>query len=545
MFRNGYGRCVAILVWAWCASLSWSDRAQATDYFLTIGGGYNRTGNQASLEANVVFFQQVLRDRHQGPRRHVIYFADGHDPAADLQVLAEKPAKNELPATEVIASLHRRRGQEHVTYRNHRVDEIAGALDPALIRGQFESLAKTVQTGDRLIVYVTAHGSAGPQDDPFNTTIDCWNERKITAREFTELLNLFPREVPVVMVMAQCYCGGFGHTIFQGLDETRGLAPQLRAGFFAQQHNLPAAGCRPDIEHDEEFSSYFWGALAGRSRNGVPIADCDVDGNGVISFAEAYAYAVVAGETIDIPLRTSEVFLRKYSRSGPAGESPSVAETETPRPANPASGDDAEGEDKPREAPAQTKAATVVLTGTLQDYVDRSRPVSGRIVKKLSETLGFKLQDDVSTVVSAADELRRAGRGAGRGRPGFGGGRRGGGGRREFLRQITEKWPELGDPRRWEESALLKPENQQTLLAELQQLPGWKAFDERRQQMEAAGNQSSQQELRGVKFRRLLNTLEAIQLERDLPGCASAEIVERYRQLLTLEESAFTSGESR
>ncbi len=46
------------------------------------------------------------------------------------------------------------------------------------------------------------------------------------------------------------------HTIFNGLDESKGLAPQVRAGFFAQQHiTCSAAGRWPDIEHDEEFSS--------------------------------------------------------------------------------------------------------------------------------------------------------------------------------------------------------------------------------------------------------------------------------------------------
>jgi len=41
----------------------------ATDFFLTIGGGYDRSGNQASLEANVVFFQQLLTEKHRGPRQ--------------------------------------------------------------------------------------------------------------------------------------------------------------------------------------------------------------------------------------------------------------------------------------------------------------------------------------------------------------------------------------------------------------------------------------------------------------------------------------------
>lgn len=540
-FLQRSGLLSAILLWPAAFGIVGGRDVSATDYFLTIGGGYNPSGNQASLEANVVFFQQVLGDKHRGPRRHDIYFADGHDAAADLQILAEKPAKSNTPATDVLASLHRRRGQIHVTYRNHRVAEIAGALDPTLIRATLERIATTARRGDRLIVYVTAHGSEGPKGDPCNTTIDCWNERKIMAREFAEWLGKLPAEVPVVMVMAQCYCGGFAHTIFNGLDEAKGLAPQVRAGFFAQQHHLPAAGCRPDIEHDEEFSSYFWGALAGRSRNGVPIEGCDVDGNGVITFAEAYAYAVVAGETIDIPLRTSDVLLRTYSRL-------TAAKVENPKP-----DPETKSEEKPEptgnlppvEAPpadgAREKPALATMTGTLQSFVERARPVSGRIVTKLAGTLAFSLEDDVTAVIAAADEHRRENRFGGRGFGGRGG-RRGGSGRRDLLREVAEKWPELGDERHWEESALLKADNQETLLAELKQLPGWKTFEERQKQMETASDRSEQHELRGVKYRRLINTLETIVLENNLPLVATPEIVARYQQLLALEESTLGTG---
>lgn len=513
----------------------------ATDYFLTIGGGYNRTGNQASLEANVVFFQQVVADKHRGTRRHDVYFADGNDPAADLQILADKPAQSATPATDLLASLHRRRGEIHVTYRNHLVPEIAGPLDPTLIRARLDALAKRARAGDRLIVYVTAHGSAGPKGDPFNTTIDCWNERKITAREFTGWLNQLPAEVPVVMVMAQCYCGGFAHTIFQGLDETKGLTPHCRAGFFAQRHDLPAAGCRPDIEHDEEFSSYFWGALVGRSRNGVPIEGCDIDGNGQVSFAEAYAYAVTAGETIDIPLRTSEVLLRTFSRLTAAKPPDPARETEARPEENGKScqeGNAARPVDDADKAGQRDQGALSMASGTLQSFVDRGRPVSGRIVKDLSKTLGFALTDDLTAVMAAYDEHRRTDRFAGRGR-----GRRPGSGRRDLLKEVTEKWPELGDERRWEASPLLKPANQEKLLAELKQLPGWKGYDERLQQLKEAGDESEKRELRMVKFRRLIHALETIVLEQNLPLVASEEIVARYQKLMALEESDLGAGD--
>ena len=109
------------------------------------------------------------------------------------------------------------------------------------------------------------------------------------------------------------------------------------------------------------------------------------------------------------------------------------------------------------------------------------------------------------------------------------------------MRQVAETWPELADERHWEESPLLKPENQEKLSAELKQLPGWKAFEERLKQREAASDESEKRELRGVKFRRLMNALETIVLERNLPLVARPEVVKQYQQLIALEESTLAS----
>ncbi len=520
--RHWLSAAALILVCLLCLSQT----ASATDYFLTIGGGYSKLGNQASLESNVVFFQQLLADKHREPRRHDIFFADGDDPDSDLQVLADKPAKSIAPATELLAALHRRRSDVQVTYRNHRVPQIAGPLEPMLIRDNLEALAKTARGGDRLIVYVTAHGSEGPKDDHFNTTIDCWDNRKITARDFTGWLDKLPADVPVVMVMAQCYCGGFAHALFEGLDEKMGLSSQLRAGFFSQQHDLPAAGCRPDIEHDEEFSSYFWGALAGHSRNGVAIKGCDIDNNGVVSFAEAYAHAVTAGETIDIPLRTSEVFLQTYSRL--TAENSSDASSSAEEKAGTMGSSEQRGNEP-------SKFAT--LTGKLETFLDKDRPISSHVVTQLSKALELSLQDDVTTVMKGYEDSRRRFSGRGRGRQSSG--------RRDLLKEVAQKWPELGDERKWVDSPLLKAENQEQLLADLKQLPSWKAFAERRQQIEAVDKAADQREVRNVKLRRLIRALESIVLERNLPLVAKPEIVERYRKLVSLEESHLNSGEIR
>jgi hypothetical protein len=45
-----------------------------------------------------------------------------------------------------------------------------------------------------------------------------------------------------------------------------------------------------------------------------------------------------------------------------------------------------------------------------------------------------------------------------------------------------------------------------------------------------------------VKFRRLINTLETIVLDRNLPLLAAPNVVERYRRMLALEGSSLAPG---
>lgn len=508
----------------------------ATDYFLTIGGGYNPSGNQASLEANVLFVQTILAEQPPRERVHEIFFADGTDSAADLQVL--KSSNRALPpATEFLASLHRRGGGSAVEYRNHKVPNISGPTDPELIRAVLAKIATQARTGDRLVVYVTSHGSEARGRDPYNTTIDCWDNKAIKVRDFATWLESLPPDVPVLMVMAQCYCGGFARAIFEEMEGTPRLAKQVRTGFFAQQHNLPAAGCRPDISNDEEFSSYFWGAIAGRSRTGVPITACDVDGDGTISFAEAYAYAVVASPTIDIPLRASDVLLRTYSRlPGDLSKTPTEKEAKAP------TDSPAVGNDENRDLPATLSA----LMGTLNEVLDGGHSVSRKIVTDIAKELGFSPQDDVKSMTTAYDELRRKGRTAGRGarrRNGPGAGGRPGAGRRELLEEIGKKWPELADPKNWERSPLLKAENQKELMAELEKMPGFEVYEERRRQRADSSDKADQNELREIKFRRLIDTLEVVVLAKNLPHVATPEIVKRYAEMTALENSSLTPQE--
>ncbi len=211
----------------------WGNELQGKDYFITVGGGYTPQQNQASLEANVLFFQKILSEKHPQPLRHSVFFADGHDEQADLQVLSTVQPKSE-PLRDLLSRLHRRGppgfAPRSVEYRNHRVPNIAGANTPRLIHQAISEVARDAKPGDRLLIYVTAHGGEGPDDNPRNTTISCWNNESITREEFTLWLDELPDHVSVVLVMAQCYCGGFADTIFEVPKSRDAISSNLASG---------------------------------------------------------------------------------------------------------------------------------------------------------------------------------------------------------------------------------------------------------------------------------------------------------------------------
>ncbi len=492
--------------------------AFATDYFLCIGGGYNPQGNQASLEANVIFFQQVLREHHASDSNRAFFFADGLNEEPDLQVVKPESAPPG-PLSDLLKQLHARGNQPEVEYRNHQVPNLAGPISPKNIENSLRRNASAMRAGDRLIVYVTAHGEPATGENKHNTLISCWQGEKISGKQFTGWLDAVPAEVPVVLVMAQCYCGGFAHAIFNDLESDAGLNSRSLCGFFAQQHDLAAAGCRPDIENDEEYSSFFWGAFAGRSRNGRQMQGVDCNRDGKISFAEAHAQAIVVSETIDIPLRTSDVVLRRFSR---------IANYEH-------RGMPQAAQEDPAQAVEGTSVELNPMQGSLASMSKESSADVQRVIGELSKQLGIAMQDDVTTVFEAyaahskvfADLRRTRWRGR----------RDRGSGRRQLREEIGAQWQELADRDSWRSSDWLKPDRQASIMAEIRQLPSYERTQEffRESQQRAAELEAT--EIRDVKYQRLIQALESVVLASNLPRVAEPAIVQRYQEILELEDS--------
>ena len=84
----------------------------------------------------------------------------------------------------------------------------AVAADPHRVLGRRE-----LGQDDTLLLYVTDHGTKA-KDDGTNTAITLWGpDESLRVTELRELLALLPPHLRVVMLMSQCYSGGFAHLV--------------------------------------------------------------------------------------------------------------------------------------------------------------------------------------------------------------------------------------------------------------------------------------------------------------------------------------------
>lgn len=308
--------CAGIAIGMLAAALDGS--ALARDFVLTIGGGYSPLGNQASIERNANFFRELVAERLP-EARHDILFSDGNSPGRDVQYRA---APGSIPRSwRLLAQVFQQEKNWGMRYRSHAVPGVRGAATLENLSAWFKDVAQAAAAGDRVLIYATAHGGGSTnKSDPQDTTLYLWNSQKLSAKDFEGYLSTLKPGVNVVLVMTQCHAGGFASAALDGppMEMATLDGGGLRCGFFSTSFDRPAAGCTPDVDGDNEheYSSYFWAALRGRSRDGEPLPPVDYDGDGRTSLAEAHTFAVIHAQSIDIPLRTSEAYLKRIASFG-------------------------------------------------------------------------------------------------------------------------------------------------------------------------------------------------------------------------------------
>ena len=483
-------RPFAICIFVVASLMFAATSSQAETYFLTIGGGYSPSGNQASIERNVEFFQRVLLAKNHPDQHNDIYFADGNGKTKDVQVVD----RSAVPlANRLMAEFLGKETDLGLQYRNHKITSARGSTVPNNIRQWFKTVGKDMQTDDRLFLYVTSHGSSSDdRRSPHNTSISTWNRRKISVSELTEMLDMLPEGVRVVTVMVQCHAGGFARSIYEDGDSGKEFAKQSRAGFFATVHDRPAAGCTPDADEATyvEYSTYFWEAISGRTRLGEPIKQPDYDRNGVVSFDEAHAYTIIQSDTIDLPIKTSGELL---------GVESGFRDRDHP-------------DLMPRDAP-------------YSEIVELATSSEKAIMEQLSEQL--ELTGDARLTDAARQSSRRV---RGRSRPQGSSFAEAEELRQKIGRSLRSRWPQLANLLNPVAIELLTTRSEEFIEA-VREHPDYAHYC---RLAEAAERELSPQERR-VKFERFVRTAENVILRANLYKLDNPKTIRKYESIVAAE----------
>ncbi|HEY3119084.1 MAG TPA: redoxin domain-containing protein, partial [Vicinamibacteria bacterium] len=262
--------------------------APGTVHALLINGGDRPAANYLSHLQHLQDMVALLRSRGVAPDRIHIFSADGGDEAADLATRETPPSEFWIVEGTGLGN----RLKPQTALANTRWEGVT--LHPArqaALRQWFEAARKTIAPGDRLLIFVTDHGTAD-RNDPDGSAISLWGE-KLPVRDFKALLARLPPGVQVVMIMSQCYSGGFAGAMYDG----GGPEPSGDVcGFFSTAGDQKAYGCYPEGRDRDKigYAFHFIDALAHRA-----------------TAAEAHTDVLATDDTPDLPLRTSDVYLAR------------------------------------------------------------------------------------------------------------------------------------------------------------------------------------------------------------------------------------------
>ena len=293
------------------ASAAWAADAPAVPlYALIVGGGPDVDNNAAQIEGHVHFVAGLL----PAATKRIVLFADGK---ADHESVSYADPSDDADAQRALAVLLA--NDDAAEPLLTRVPKLGVALDgPARLQEFRRTLAKLSTQASKepapLLLYFAGHGTQDEKNET-DTAYDLWDGDSLKVHALAAEVARLPRQVPVVLVMAQCFSGAFADLLFRGGDPKGVLVEQNIAGFFSARKDREASGCSYETERDDyqDFSSYFFGALCGHDRFGGVVGGADYDGDGAVSLHEAFCYALIHDPSADTPVCTSDAFLRRFA----------------------------------------------------------------------------------------------------------------------------------------------------------------------------------------------------------------------------------------
>ncbi|MGD1858306.1 MAG: Caspase domain-containing protein [Leptolyngbyaceae cyanobacterium] len=273
------------------AKLSQQSEAFPLEFLVLAGGGAPHY-NEIALEKNVRYFQRTLMSFGIDFSNGRQYFANGNDGEATVRYI--NPV-----------------GQEQ--FKPPEIDNLNGAATVENAQQWFENLANKSSPCPAFF-YFTGHGAYNNKNSDNNAMI-LWEEKLVSVQQLGSWLDRLPADQPFVTMMAQCFSGSFANLIYEQGNPDNPVALQTRCGFFATVAERPSVGCTPAVNEADyrDYSSSFFAGLSGIDRTGKPVASADYDTDGIVSYAEAHAFAKVDEETTDWPVSTLEIWLQKQA----------------------------------------------------------------------------------------------------------------------------------------------------------------------------------------------------------------------------------------
>ena len=250
---------------------------------VVFGGGWGPEGNQSSIEADAGRLTNLFDAK--------LLFARGD---------ASRTVQTASAADAVSARLGLLFGRSEALDVHYRPTQLApkGPATSKALRKTLSVLARR-RTGG--VVFGAGHGSPALQDEP--ATLDLWGD-SLDVTELAKTLDASGARGSITFVLGQCHSGAFADIVHIGGHPKAPLARPIRCVLAAAPAHLDAAGCSPDADLPE--SKAFLHMIAKAYEKGA-----DFDRDGSVGLDEAFAYARIHDATIDVPVRSSEVWLRR------------------------------------------------------------------------------------------------------------------------------------------------------------------------------------------------------------------------------------------
>ena len=284
--------------------------AEPSLHTLFVGGGPDADDNGAEIESHLRFAAQLLPKNVNC----FVHFTDGKSRGKTVSFTDSSKLSLGRRALHVLLP-DDDFGPDTETRAPKLGVKIHGAAQHEPIRRSLGKLAAdAAKSKAPVLLYFAGHGSRNSRNEE-NNYFNLWDDQSLYVSNLSAELARLPTTAPIVLVMVQCYSGAFANVIFRHGDPGNECAEHDIAGFFAAAKDRTAAGCGSEIHEPDyqDFSSYFFGALAGRSRLGQPMSGADYDSDGTVNLHEAFCFALIHDASGDTPTCTSDAFLRRFA----------------------------------------------------------------------------------------------------------------------------------------------------------------------------------------------------------------------------------------